>query len=151
MYSESWVHIIPSMFFKFADFSADSDNFSVIFLSHLHCKRRLIKICVFNQFLLYLLCSPHDRITFFVAFFVAFSTKKATNYFNLYNLPFVFPLSMSLSSAINSFNSSFVLVSFNFRLSAISAVLCHSPSFNNFKIFSYCSIFFFDDFFVAFS
>ena len=74
---------------------------------------------------------------FFVAFFVAFSTKKATNYFNLYNLPFVFPLSMSLSSAINSFNNSFVLVSFNPRLSAISAVLCHSPSFNNFKIFSY--------------
>ena len=96
----------------------------------------------------------NDKIIFqhfFVAFFVAFSTKKATNYFNLYNLPFVLPLSMSLSSAINSFNNSFVLVSFNPRLSAISAVLCHSPSFYNFKIFSYCSIFFFDDFFVAFS
>ena len=38
---------------------------------------------------------------------------------------------MSLSSAINSFLNSFVLVSFNPRLPAISAVLCHSPSLNS--------------------
>lgn len=62
--------------------------------------------------------------------------KETTNYFNLYSLPFVFPLSMSLSSAINSFNNSFVLVSFNPRLPTISAVLCHSPSFNSNRLIS---------------